>query len=306
MKEELKTDTVNAIAALAKSADTTLLSVTPPTGYTGVPVSVPVLLDRTEGRAASLKSLVDEWREKPARKTGTARTTTLESFIDLSKRHRTEASVLFADTDWKNPSLTTVVDYHPAEGEADNGKHRVHYQFPLSEEWQAWVGLNGKAMDQATFAEFIEDRIGEIAAPHEDEETYWPQKLGGKVAYPNEMITLSRGLKVFAETRVVNAVTIQSGEGQVSFEEEHRDEKGNKLIVPSIFIIQLPPFFRGEPIRVPVRLRYRVKPGEGKVIWLYQLYRPDTFITEEVMRAMEKASDDINVPAYQGTPEMSA
>ncbi|MNL71267.1 hypothetical protein D3C87_1963960 [compost metagenome] len=34
-------------------------------------------------------------------------------------------------------------------------------------------------MNQATFAEFIEDHIGELAAPHEDEISFWQEKLGG-------------------------------------------------------------------------------------------------------------------------------
>jgi hypothetical protein len=60
----------------------------------------------------------------------------------------------------------------------------------------------------------------------------------------------------------------------------------------------------GEAIRLPVRLRYRVR--EGQVTWIFQLYRPDVYVTEQVMRDMERAARETELPAYQGAPEMTA
>ncbi|MEV4609738.1 DUF2303 family protein [Neorhizobium sp. LMR1-1-1.1] len=303
--DQLSETAVKAIADLAHQADVVTINIDPPE-VPGLPKSIPILLDSTNGQARSVKSLFDEWRQKPDRKVGTAVVNTLESFIDLVDRHKTEHSAIFADIDWKKPSLTGVIDYHDnvSGGPANNGKHRVHYPFPLSEEWQTWVKFNGEPMGQAEFAEFIEDRIAELATPHEAEAVDWQEKLGGRVAHPNEIFTLSRGLKVNAETRVVNQVTLASGEAQITFEEEHRDQNGQKLNVPSLFIIRLPPFFRGEAVRIPVRLRYRVK--AGALVWFYQLYRPDQYITEEVERSLSRAEAATELPAFQGKPEMQA
>jgi uncharacterized protein YfdQ (DUF2303 family) len=317
--DQLSSTAVNAVAELAKSAGTSIITVSAPSGAKGVPSAVPALIDPKDGQFVGLKPLFDAWREAPERKAGIARVTTLASFIDLTKRHQTEQSVIFANTDWRAPSLTTVVDYHhmntdvadadgeiigKAVGKADNGRHRVEYKFPLSEEWQAWVKADRQPMNQQTFAEFIEDHIAELAAPHEEEISYWQEKLGGKVAYPHELKMLSIGLKVHAETRVSNAVTLQSGEGELTWEETHRDMKGDKLVVPSLFIIQLPPFFMGEAIRLPVRLRYRVR--EGSVTWIFQMYRPDVYVTEQVNSDVERAARETDLPAYLGTPEMTA
>lgn len=303
--DQLSETAVNAVADLARDAGVTVQTITPP-DIPGLPTSIPVIVDPKSGCAKSVKSLVEEWRETPDRKRGTAKVHTLESFIELTDRHKTEDSVIFADIDWQKPSLTAIIDYHEIGngGEADNGKHRVHYPFPLSEEWRTWVKFNGEPMGQAEFAEFIEDRIAELAAPHEEEAKDWQEKLGGRVAFPNEIVTLSRGLKVNAETRIVNQVTLASGEAQITFEEEHKDQNGQKVNVPSLFIIKLPAFFRGEAVRVPVRLRYRVK--SGALVWFYQLYRPDQYITEEVERSLLRAAAATELPAFQGTPEMSA
>ncbi|WP_242220014.1 DUF2303 family protein [Shinella zoogloeoides] len=321
--DHLTETAITAVADLARKQGFAVTTISAPSGMHGIPTSVPVLLDPNAGRAIDLKSHFDNWRSAPERKAGTARVTTLESFIELTKRHMLGNSAIFANTDWRQPCLTAVVDYHQPHntyeidsaggtkdkipvtvGEARFGQHRIEYKFPLSEEWKAWVGKDKEPMNQAAFAEFIEDHISELAAPHEEEVSYWEEKLGGKVAYPNELKLLSIGLKVHASTRVANSVTLQSGEGEITWAEEHRDMKGDKLVVPSLFIIQLPPFFMGEAIRLPVRLRYRVR--EGQVTWIFQLYRPDVYVTEQVMRDMERAARETDLPAYQGAPEMTA
>ncbi len=272
----------------------------------GLPDSIPVFLNRQDGRVEGIERLFEAYRFAPARKTGTAKITTLESFIELVNRHKTADSAIFASTDWQKPSLTAVIDYHENAngGTAANGKHRIHYEFPLSEEWKAWNAINGEKMAQVEFAEFIEDHIAELSAPDTMEEEDFRGKFGFKVAYPNELVALSRGLQVHTESRVKNNVVLQTGEGEITWDEEHRDAGGNKLNVPGMFILSVPPFFMGDAARIPVRLRYRVQ--AGAVVWICQLYRPDVHITQQVMRDLERAASETELPHFQGTPEMSA
>lgn len=304
MTDQLTQSAIAKVAELARETATAVHELNAPLYQEGIPAGIPVIIDAKFGQMHGTKHLFDEWRAHPERKSGTAKVSTLQSFTDLVNRHKTDNSVIFANIDWRKPSLTAVIDYHAKENGslADNGKHRVLYEFPLSEEWQAWVSLNGKAMTQQDFAFFIEDRIPELAAPHEEEITYWEATLGGRVAYPNQIVELSRGLKVNAETKLRSNTVLATGEGELTWEEEHRDHKGDRLIVPSLFILQLPPFFRGEKARVPARLRYRVK--DGAVTWFYQLYRPDLYITEQVERDFERALDETDLPGFQGAPEM--
>lgn len=297
---------IEAITGLAHAAGSEIVTLELDEFIPGVPRAIPALLDRTSGRILSVRDEFEKYRTHPIRKFGTAQVETLSSFIDLVNRHKTPDSALFASFDWQKPSFTAVIDYHEnaSAGLADNGKHRIHYPFPLSEEWKAWTGANAQPMDQASFAEFIEDRIPDLAQPDEGEARYWRETLGGRVATPADIITLSRGLKVFSETKVGNSITLSSGEGQITFEEEHKDAAGNKLNVPSLFIIRVAPFFRGEAIRLPVRLRYRVK--AGSITWAYQLYKPEKFITEEVEGAFSRVTGATDLPGFIGKPEMSA
>ena len=304
--DQLSETAINAVAELARANALEVVGLGPPQGIPGLPQEIPALLDPRNGVAKSLKPLLEEYRQKPERKRGTAVVDTLESFIDLVERHKTDHSVIFASIDWKKPALTAVIDYHDKDngGAADNGQHRIHYPFPLSEEWQAWVSGNGEKMNQRDFAEFIEDRIAELATPDEGEATYWESLLGGRVAAPNDIMILSRGLKVNAETRVSNNVVLATGEAQIAFAEEHRGENGDRINVPSMFIIRLPTFFRGEAVRIPVRLRYRV--ASGAVTWFYQLYNPEKFVTEEVERGLSRAAGATDLPSFVGAPEMTA
>lgn len=296
---------IETLKNLADKAGSELITIFPNECTPGLPDNIPVMLDRTSGALRSVKALLDEYRVHPARKSGVASVNTLQSFIDLTNRHKTDDTVIFADTNWKQPSLTAVVDYHEKETSiADNGKHRILYEFPLSEEWEAWIAQDGQAMKQADFAEWIEDHIHELTSPDTLEEEQFLNSFGFKVAFPNDIMTLSRGLKVNAETRVKSNVVLQSGEGEISFEEEHRTAEGGKLVIPGMFIINIPPFFMGETTRIPVRLRYRVH--AGSVVWFFKLYRPDIHITNQIDRDLDEAVRETELPGYRGKPEMIA
>ncbi|MDX0517378.1 DUF2303 family protein [Sinorhizobium medicae] len=295
---------IAAIHDLSDRAGSQIATLSLSTAIPGVPSTIPVFVDRKSGALSSVSDLFERYREHPRRKSGTAKVATLESLISLIDRHKTEHSAIFAETNWEKPSITAVFDYHEAKngGLADNGKHRAHYEFPLSEEWKAWGKINGKPLEQVEFAEFIEDHIAELSAPDSMEAEDFRGKFGFKVAYPNELVALSRGLQVHAETRVKNNVVLQSGEGEITWDEEHRDAQGNKLTVPGMFILSIAPFFMGATARIPVRLRYRV--SGGKVLWICQLYRPDVHITQQVMRDLERVAHETELPHFQGTPEM--
>lgn len=295
------------IEAIRRMADDSGTSVYPvEIDALGMKGAFPILIDRKSGAARSLKPLIEEYRDRPARKTGVAKVFTLESFVDLTNRHKTAESAIFADTNWRQPSLTTVVDYHTkdAAGPADNGKHRIHYEFPLSEEWAAWMGLDGQQMDQKAFAEWIEEHLPELAAPTAAEIDELEKTFNMTVATPNKMVMLSRGLQVNVESRVKNSTTLQSGEGEILFEEEHRDAAGNKLSVPGLFVLAIPPFFMGEPVRMPVRLRYRVNSGQVK--WMFKIFRPDVYITTQIEADLARAAEATDLPHFRGKPEMPA
>jgi len=299
---------VGVVAKLGVEARSVeIVTIKAPEGLSGTPAEIPVALHRGEDPSVtSLKGFFDAYRNHPEQKTGIANMQTFEAFCDLVNRHKTPDTVIFCNADWQKPSFTAVIDYHEkaSGGRADNLRHRIHYAFPLSEEWRAWVAKNGpkNAMSQEEFAWFLEDRIPDLSAPTDAEVIRFEKDFATTVAPPSQVVELSRGLQVYVGQKVKAFKTLQSGEAQIAFEEEHMDGAGKPIKVPGIFVLSIAPFFMGEKIRVPVRLRYRPA-GDKGVVWFYDIYRPDLAITEHVRNTLADARQKTELPTFEGAPE---
>lgn len=286
-----------------KSMEPQLVEVPLPDLGAGVPKAVPVIIDPQNRSVSAATQIVEAFRTKPASKRGTATALTLQSFIDLTNRHKTDHSAVFANTDWKGPGFSAVIDYHDKEraGPADNLKHRIRYDFPLSEEWKAWVAQNGEPMGQGDFAAFLEDRIADLTAPNDHERVTLERDFDTKIATPAQLIQLSRGLSINVASAVKNIVNLATGEASIQFDEQHTDGNGQPIKVPGLFMLAIAPFFMGEKITIPVRLRYR-KTGQG-ILWFYQLYRPDLHVTERVRDDLFTVAEQTALPTFEGSPE---
>lgn len=267
----------------------------------GLPPSIPVGFDRKEQAFRSLRTLIEEFRGAPARRKGTATADTLQSFINLVNRHKDEQSALFGRCIWPEPKLTAVLDYDSADTDARNRSHRIVYAFPLTEEFKAWVGFNAKPMDQETFAAFLEEHAAELAAPADGERSEYERLFNEKMATPSEVVALSRHLEVFVNAKAKQGVRLQTGERQVEFAEEHVNAKGEAVVIPGVFMVSVPAFVDGDPVRIPARLRYRISGGDIK--WFYQLYRWESFLREQVGYDLKAAADETGLPSFEGAPE---
>jgi hypothetical protein len=162
---------VETIAQLGRDATALdVMTIIPPADAKGL-VPFTAGFERRDGEMKSFAALAEEWRIHPARKRGTANVSTLASFIELVRRHQTDHSAIFASTSWPKLGLLAVIDYH----EKDDGnpafcQHKVSYAFPTTDEFKAWMDVDGKSMPQQAFAAFIEDRISEIASATPEEE----------------------------------------------------------------------------------------------------------------------------------------
>jgi uncharacterized protein YfdQ (DUF2303 family) len=298
-------DMLDRIVELGRNANALqIIDLVAPEDSFGIPTKIPALI--THGPQPHLKGfpeLFEPYRTAPKRREGIARATTLQSFIDLTNRHKDEHSVIFAKTQWPEPKLTAVIDYHQADHAPRFGKHKVEYAFPLTEEFKAWIEANGKVMSQGDFASFVEDRVAELAAPYDTEAAEYERLFKTTVALPNEMVNLSRGLQVHVAASVKHNVVLQSGEGEIQFTEEHQNSLGEKITVPGVFMISVPAFQDGEPVRIPARLRYRVR--EGKIIWHYQLYKWDFWLRVRVKNDLEAVAVATLLPYFEGSPEFT-
>ncbi|MBL4748433.1 MAG: DUF2303 family protein [Magnetovibrio sp.] len=279
-----------------------------------VPVEVLILPNGDGLEVHSVKKYVDEYRTAPEFRKGTASLLDQDSFVAHANRFKDDDSVIFADNDRETPSLKSVLNYHRQkhDGAPRFGDHKGVYNFPMSDEWKAWAEFDGEVRSQIEFAEFLEDRITDVETPpdlskikKDDEPGQRLKKmldiLGGKMAGPGTLMDLSRGMKVTAEEKVHQSQNLSTGEGQIQYRQEHRDEQGAPLKVPNMFLIGIPVFKNGDVFRIAVRLRYRVRAGQ--ISWSYMLYRTDQVFDAAFNDVVNKVKADTDLPVFFGRPE---
>lgn len=268
----------------------------------------------------SVKDLTKDYDAFPERPKGFANFTSLASIIAWVNRQKLAESVLFASNDMAKPSITAVINYHQPQANhagldgniAGYGDHRGVYHFPLSKAWKAWAAAEqGGLMEQAEFARFLEDRITDVLIPPADGRSEADasildlvNQLGGKLAGPSTLLTLSRGLAVHENSVVKNAVNLASGEAQFVYETTHAGENGQQLSVPNMFLIGVPVFEMGDLFRLPVRLRYRL--SGGKVRWAISRHRPEMTFDVAFSEAVQKAATETDLPMFLGSPESAS
>lgn len=271
-------------------------------GADGTPIEY--LVAGKNRQIVDLRGIHESTRTAPLRRRGTATHQTLKSFIAHVLRFKDDGSAVFADVG-EEPKLVAVLDYHPAGAASAPrfGVHRSQYSFPLSEQWDAWIESDRKPMDQAAFAEFIENRILDVAAPEGmgQTSTEIAEKLGQSFASPQKLLELSRGLQVREGSIVRNAKNLSTGEVQIQFDTTHTDENGAPLKVPGLFLLAIPVFEAGQPYEIAVRLRYRL--SQGRITWFYELHSADVVLRDAIEEAATAVEKETGLPVFRGSPE---
>jgi uncharacterized protein YfdQ (DUF2303 family) len=301
--ESLNPTSVALISDLAQRASAPTIIGIPTDGLgDGLPPSVPALFDRKNQSVINLQTIIEQMRQAPTRRKGTAKVETLASFIDLTNRHKDEHSAIFGKAAWPAPSLTAVIDYYTTDHKPRWGQHRVAYEFPLTDEFKAWISNDSKMMEQLDFALFLEEHAAELSAPLDAERTEYEALFKERFATPTELIGLSRHLEVFVGSSIKRQERLANGERVIEFNVEHKTADGNKVDVPGLFMISVQAFVDGDPVRIPARLRYRA--GGGDVTWFYQLYRWEFWLRAQVQNDLRYAAAAAALPAFEGAPEM--
>lgn len=272
------------------------------------------VLSVPEGR--SLKSalpLLEEYLGRPFRRKGTATYFTTASFIAAVERARGAATALFANPDPVNPTMTSVFDYHEEgsvedvdEGTIDAGwlQHRAILALRMSREWKAWYGVDGKALDQVSFAAFIADHIQDVVMVDGAKDTaagLLAETLQATIGGPQQLMGLSRGLEVNQHIKTRNAVSLDNGDITLNYEATQNAAGTGSLRTPSLFYLNIPVFYAGEPYKVPFRLRYRAHNGE--ITWSIVLFRPDLVFEDSFAGVMATVKAGTSLDVLVGTPE---
>ncbi len=224
---------------------------------------------------------LEETLAAPIRKKGTIILNDAESFVAVVLDQKSESTRLFSTI---SPPTFTAVFNHNASG-SGWGDHKAKYNAPLSPEWKAWTGVDGKKMGQVEIAQFIENNLVDVAEPE-----------------GATLLEICRTLEAKKKVNFSSSIRLSDGNNQFTFEEEISGtaQKG-QLAIPEQFVIGVPVFENGEKWRVDVRLRYRIEEGGKLVMWM-ELVRPHKVIEEAVKELRAKIAEGTGLAILNGTP----
>lgn len=183
------------------------------------------------------------------------------SFAAYLNTFKSAHTRIFADV--RKPLILGVIDYHqPAPGgkdvtnKPDYCEHAAAFEPRWSEQWARWRKIDGQAMSQATFAEFLEENYMDVMEPA-----------------PADMLDVVTTLEAKKNVSFVSGIRLQTGANQLTYSEEIETKGKGTLSIPPEFKIGLPVFYNGTVYQVRVLLRYRIT--EGKLTFTAKLNRRD-------------------------------
>ncbi|MNX99808.1 hypothetical protein D3C86_1322750 [compost metagenome] len=176
---------------------------------------------------------------KPVRIRQAVTLQTVDSLVDYVDRFKTDDTILFADI--RASSIAALIDYHAPAASA-HVEHKATMVLPFSEEWKTWTGVDGKMMDQLTFARFLEENAVDIVAP-----------TGA------DLLEVCRDLQ--AKRKVDFRKAVRTNTDCENF--EYTDEttattKSGGVEVPSKFQLVLPVYFGGPTVTLFAFLRWNL------------------------------------------------
>jgi uncharacterized protein YfdQ (DUF2303 family) len=223
----------------------------------------PYALVPKDGGGADLVYLERQEAVKPDYITAHPKFDDAGSLIAYFNRFKDSHSTLFASID--SVQVVAAIDHHQAGATPTAGwnSHRATFTAKHSDEWKVWAGMHGKQMNQAQFAQFIEDNTIDIVRP--DGAT---------------MLEVALSIEASKSGSFKSARRLDNGSISFGYVEEVSATAGSKgsLEIPKDFDVQLRPFIGCEKHRVTARLRYRIDDGQLR-LW-FELVRH-----EDVKRA---------------------
>lgn len=282
--EDTQNTEASAIAAIAQKP------------FIGEAGGVPVIFTPAGDLVPWNASLRTDLLPAPLRKTGTIKAHDADSFIALLKRHGSLATCnVYLDVDYAaNKVNATAIFNDHGDGAAAAGwrDFRATFAPRYSEEWKRWTEGNKKPMEQAVFAHFLEENVGDIVAPADT-----------KLPTGADVLTFVTALTETRKVKYGSGVNLQNGMVQIEFIEEGDNGTKGKLELFKEFAIGVRPFFGGDAYQVRAWLRYRIDRNTGQIAFWYELQRHDRALEDAAQDVIEQIRAKAGATIIFGTPE---
>ncbi|MCK9495221.1 MAG: YfdQ family protein [Dehalococcoidia bacterium] len=214
---------------------------------------------------------LESYAEHPRRHKGNATFRTVEDFTHYVKRHEGGGTVVFAD---RLGGMRAVFNHHgkeiPGWRDFTATLTREH-----TKAWDAWMKAAQAPMSQLAFANFLEERLGEIAEP-----------AGA------DLLDAAEHFRAHTIVSFRSQQKLSNGQRQLEYIEEVQGggEQNGKLTLPERLTVVLQPFRDSESFSVEARLRWRIQDRQVVFSILF-----DDTLDDEIDEVVETAIRDVDV-----------
>lgn len=220
----------------------------------------------------------------------------LASFVEYTKRHAGASTVTWCDFNPQTFELAfrTVFDDH-AKDLPGWRNHTAGFLPDMSVEWKAWKGKNSvmgqspKPFGQLEFAEWIENHADEITAA-----------LPGIDGLPTslQMLTMATEFQANEERVLKSTVRLNSGGVRLTYIADPDKGTTEEMRLFERFGLGIPVFHDGASFPIQCRLRYRA--NSGKVVFYYEMMRPDLVHKAAALKLIDEVRTSVGVPFLMG------
>lgn len=228
----------------------------------------------------------------PTRKRAKVELLDSESFVKYAKAQGSlDTCNLYAQVvyDLSLCSIVAVINDHGSDkSNAQWRDHTATFSPKLSVEWNRWLLNNKQSMEQANFAAFIEDNMGDIS---------------GAEGMPSgaDMLKMALEFEATSEKRFKKKIDLQTGGTHLEYVDRADETTSTKLRLFERFTIALP-VFQNSNLAYPLeaRLKFRQKPGTDLLVFWYELIRPDIVFKQCVQEAINEIQTQTGFPLFYG------
>lgn len=217
----------------------------------------------------------------PQRIKAKAAFTDLASFIAYVNKFQEDGTLLLADL--KGCSVKAELDYHePTYPHAR--LHSAGFTAEKSREWNAWIALHERVINQMDLYQFLHANRRDIREPD--------------AAHVLEAI---RNLKLTENVVYERAENLRNGEVQLKYTKSVDDRAKGEMVIPTEFTVELRPFTNADPVRIKLELRYRL--NNDKLTFTLVFDRPDLVIEETFLTMLARVHDETSFQPLLGKIE---
>lgn len=273
------------VAALLEAGRAT---VEKPIQQTTLKNATPFVIVRDAGGNERIE-YVDKVFDEPHHVSGAIAVADEDSFLAYFSRFADGNSLIYANID---PAQFIAVLNENAVGDPDWRDHRLTLTLTHSEEWNEWIGHNGKNkafLGQVDFAEWLEDQLPDIIDP------------------PNgQLLELVLAFKVKENITFSQATRLTDGQTQLNYNQIIDGSAGRgdagEVRIPGEFTISIPVFKGMDVPKYTVQARFRYRLLGGKLTLWYELIRPHKVVEEAFTAVWNKIADSTKRTILLGKP----